>query len=228
MKIGILGTGEVGRALAPALRHAGHDIVIGTRDPDTTRRENEAVRTLVDAHSGLRLATFRHAAARADVIVNALPGPLCVDLLRELADVVAGGIVLDVSSPFDGKAEGAVLHPVNTDSLGEQIQRALPHARVVKTLNTMAAELMANPVATRRIRQTVFTSGDDPEAKETVVALLRQLGWHDILDLGPIRTARATEMLLRMWIDLYQALGTDHFGFRIVRGDSADSAGTSP
>ncbi|MEU2954895.1 NADPH-dependent F420 reductase [Streptomyces xanthochromogenes] len=219
MKIGILGTGEVGRALAPALHDAGNDVVVGTRNPDATRRDNDALREVLDARPGLRLSTFPDAAAQADIIVNALPGPLCVDILKTLSKAVGRRILMDISSPFDGKADTAVLAPVNTDSLGEQIQRALPRARVVKTLNTMAAELMSNPDATRHLDQTVFTSGDDPDAKQAVAAVLRQLGWHDVLDLGPIHTARAPEMLLRMWIDVYKALDTDHFGFKIVRND---------
>ncbi|MFF5718121.1 hypothetical protein [Streptomyces buecherae] len=86
----------------------------------------------------------------------------------------------------------------------------------------MAAELMTNPTTTRHLQQTVFTSGDEPLAKQAVATLLRQLGWRDILDLDPIHTARATEMLLRMWIDVYKALNIDHFGFKVVRDDTLE------
>ncbi|MQY08157.1 NADPH-dependent F420 reductase [Actinomadura macrotermitis] len=217
MKIGILGTGEVGRALAPAFEARGHAVAIGTRDPDLPRSAKPRLRAVLDAHPALLLVTFAEAAAEADVVVNALPGPLCVDLLGSLADDIGGSVLMDVSSPFDGKADGAVLSPVNTDSLGEQIQRALPRARVVKTLNTMAAALMPDPALAGSADQTVFISGDHGDAKQVVGLLLHDLGWRDIIDLGPIASARAPEMLLRMWIDLYKALGTDRFGFKIVR-----------
>jgi len=106
---------------------------------------------------------------------------------------------------------------VNTDSLGEQIQRSFSEAKVVKTLNTMNAYLMVNPTQLAGTDHTVFVSGDDAQAKATVTDLLRSFGWTDIIDLGDITTARGTEMLLPIWARLFGALQEPVFNFRIVR-----------
>jgi 8-hydroxy-5-deazaflavin:NADPH oxidoreductase len=105
----------------------------------------------------------------------------------------------------------------NTDSLGEQIQRRFPEARVVKTLHTMNAYLMVDPTQLAGADHTVFVSGDDAEAKSTVTELLRSFGWTDIIDLGDITTARGTEMLLPVWLRLFGALQKPIFNFKIVR-----------
>ncbi|WP_308196815.1 NADPH-dependent F420 reductase [Sinomonas terrae] len=104
----------------------------------------------------------------------------------------------------------------DTDSLGEQIQRAFPASRVVKTLNTLNADLMARP-AQLTDPGTVFVSGNDADAKDTVTTLLKEFGHQDVIDLGDITTARGTEMLLAVWLRLWGALGTPEFNFKIVR-----------
>ncbi|MFD3330787.1 NADPH-dependent F420 reductase [Streptomyces sp. NPDC058701] len=222
MKIAVLGTGEVGRALAPAFLALHHEVSVGTRDPEATHKDNKAFHELLERNPGIRLASFSEALRGADIVVNALYGPVCVEILSHLAGALGSRVIMDVSSPFNGRVEGAVLDPVNIDSLGEQVQRALPSARVVKTLNTMAAVVMTEPGIVGDADHSVFLSGDDVDAKDTVTGLLRSLGWRDVVDLGPIHTARASEMLLRMWIDLYRALETDLFGFRIVRPVGSD------
>ncbi|WP_438317633.1 NADPH-dependent F420 reductase [Streptomyces sp. HUAS TT3] len=178
---------------------------------------NPAYARLAARCPGLDLRTFEEAVPGADLVVNAIDGPSCVGALTPLAGLLAGRTVMDVSSPYDWSAAGGVLDPVNTDSLGEELQRALPQARVVKTFNTLAAEVMPNPAAVGDGDHTVFVSGDDAEAREAVTALLTALGWRDVLDLGGIRTARATEMMLRMFIDASAAVGTYRLGFKIVR-----------
>ncbi|WP_432250711.1 NADPH-dependent F420 reductase [Streptomyces sanyensis] len=219
MKITVLGTGEVCRLLAPAFLSLGHEVVVGTRDPETTMAENHPFRLLATRHPQLRPVPFPaavDAAERSGLVVNALSGPACPDALAPLAEGLKGHVVMDVSSPYDWSRPDAVLDPVNTDSLGEAIQRALPGSYVVKTLNTLAAQVMPEPDVVGN-DHTVFLSGDDETAKARVGDLLRALGWRDILDLGGIGTARATEMMLRMWIDASRALGTHLFGFKIVR-----------
>lgn len=217
MKIALLGTGAVSRVLAPAFLYLGHDVVVGTRSPLTTLDSNTAYARLATRYSALGLCTFADAVPDAELVVNAIDGPSCVAALTSLAPALAGRVLMDVSSPFDWSLPDAVLDPVNTDSLGERLQRALPKAKVVKTFNTLAAEAMAQPSAIGDGDHTVFVSGDDASAKVMVTELLRSLGWKDVLDLGCIRTARATEMMLRMWIDASVALGTHMFGFKIVR-----------
>ena len=104
----------------------------------------------------------------------------------------------------------------DTDSLGEQIQRAFPAARVVKSLNTLTAGLMVDP-ASLGAESTVFVSGDDADAKATVSQLLRSFGHTDVIDLGDISTARGTEMWLPLWLRLMGALGTANFNLKVVR-----------
>ena len=105
---------------------------------------------------------------------------------------------------------------VNTDSLGEQIQRAFPNIKVVKTLNTMNAFVMAHPQQLAQADHSVFMSGNDAEAKADVIDILREFGWSDVIDLGDISTARGTEMLL-IWLRLWGALGTGLFNVKVVR-----------
>ncbi|HEX5567598.1 MAG TPA: NADP oxidoreductase, partial [Streptomyces sp.] len=195
----------------------GHDVVVGTRDPAATAQRNVLFRIVAERHPELTLTTFAEAVPAADLVVNAISGPRCVGALTPLAPSLDRRTVMDVSSPFDFSTDDVVLDPVNTDSLGEQLQRALPGARVVKTLNTLAADVMTNPTAAGGGDHSVFVSGEDTGAKAMVADLLRSLGWNDVIDLGGIRTARATEMMLPMWMALSGAVSTHLFGFKIVR-----------
>jgi predicted dinucleotide-binding enzyme len=127
-------------------------------------------------------------------------------------------VLVDVSNALDfSQGMPPVLNPVNTDSLAERIQRSFPDARVVKTLNTMNAGLMVDPGKLAGGDHSVFLSGDDAEAKETVSGLLQELGHTDIIDLGDITSARAAEMMMPAWLRLYGVLGTLDFNFKIVR-----------
>jgi 8-hydroxy-5-deazaflavin:NADPH oxidoreductase len=105
----------------------------------------------------------------------------------------------------------------DTDSLAEQIQRTFPEAKVVKSLNTLNADLMVGPRQLANGAHSVFVSGNDAEAKKTVTALLESFGHTDVIDLGDISAARGTEMLLPIWPQLMGALGTPAFNFKIVR-----------
>ena len=214
MKIAVLGTGMVGRALAGRLSELGHEVTIGTRDPEETRSRTE----WTDGLQELALATFADAAAGAELVVNASGGSVALDVLeRTGSENLAGKVLVDISNPLDFSAGfPPTLSVCNTDSLGEQVQRAFPDARVVKTLNTLNAELMVHP-ETLGETTTVFVSGDDAAAKATVVELLTSLGHGDVVDLGDITTARGTEMLMPVWLRLMGALGTAEFNYRIVR-----------
>jgi predicted dinucleotide-binding enzyme len=105
----------------------------------------------------------------------------------------------------------------NTDSLGEQIQRAFPQTKVVKTLNTMNAYVMVGPKQVADGAHTVFVSGNDAGAKQTVSKLLESFGWRDIVDLGDITTARGTEMMLPIWVRVWAVTKTPMFSFKLVR-----------
>jgi hypothetical protein len=225
MNIAVLGTGMVGQAIAGRLDDLGHSVVVGTREPQATlaRTEpdqmgNAPFSAWHAAHAGVDLATFADAAARADLVVNASSGAATLDVLAMAgADNLAGKVVVDIANPLDFSAGfPPTLSIKDTDSLGEQVQRAFPEARVVKTLNTLTASLMVDPKALGQ-SSTVFVSGEDAAAKATVVELLESFGHDDVIDLGGIETARGTEMLLPVWLRLMGSLGTGHFNFKIVR-----------
>jgi 8-hydroxy-5-deazaflavin:NADPH oxidoreductase len=226
MKIAVLGTGTVGRTLAAKLAELGHEVVVGTRDPESTMRRTEQ-----DAvgnppypvwqadHPGIRLAPYAEAAAGGQLVVNATGGSGALDALGLAGeDNLAGKVLLDVSNPLDfSRGFPPSLFVSDTDSLAEQIQRAFPGARVVKSLNTMTAALMVDPGRVGGGDHSAFVSGDDPDAKKTVVDLLASMGHTDVIDLGDLSTARAAEMLLPVWVRLMGALGTPYLQFKIVR-----------
>jgi predicted dinucleotide-binding enzyme len=225
MKFPVLGSGMVGRAIAARLDELGHEATIGTRDPEATlartetdARGNPAYADWVAEHAGVRLATFAEAAAEAEVVVNATNGAASLEVLALAgADNLAGKVVMDIANPLDfSQGMPPTLFVKDTDSLGEQIQREFPHARVVKTLNTLNANLMVRPDLLPEAT-SVFMSGDDADAKTTGSGVLKEFGHTDVIDLGDITTARGTEMLLPVWLRLMGALGTPMFNFKIVR-----------
>ena len=225
MKIAVLGTGMVGQALAARLSGLGHDVTIGTRDPQATlaRTEpdgmgNPPFSAWAADHADVHLATFAAAAASAELVVNATSGFGALPALEQAgADNLAGKVLVDISNPLDfSNGFPPTLFVKDTDSLGEQIQRAFPEARVVKTLNTLNANLMADPKSLGE-ESSVFISGNDPAAKAIVTELLNSFGHTDVIDLGDISGARGTEMLLPVWLRLMGSLGTPAFNFKIVR-----------
>ena len=127
--------------------------------------------------------------------------------------------MLDLSNPLDfSKGMPPSLFVSNTDSLGEQIQRRFPEARIVKTLNTVNAYLMVDPRQLAGGDHSMFVSGNDPEARRQAAGWLTEwFGWRDVIELGDITTARGTEMLLPLWARTWGALKTPMFSFRVVR-----------
>jgi predicted dinucleotide-binding enzyme len=225
MKIAVLGTGMVGQAIASRVSGLGHDVVIGTRDPQATlaRTEpdgmgNPPFSAWAADHAAVRLATFADAAAYGELVINATSGSGALPALEQAgAANLAGKVLVDISNPLDfSNGFPPTLFVKNTDSLGEQIQRAFPEARVVKTLNTLNANLMADPKSLGE-ESSVFISGNDPAAKAIVTELLHSFGHTDVIDLGDISGARGTEMLLPVWLRLMGSLGTPAFNFKIVR-----------
>jgi 8-hydroxy-5-deazaflavin:NADPH oxidoreductase len=226
MKIAVLGTGMVGQAVAAKLSDLGHETTVGTRDPQATlaRTEpdgmgNPPFSAWHAEHPAVRLATFAEAAEQADLVVNATNGGVSLGVLAQAgAANLAGKVLLDIANPLDfSQGFPPTLFVKDTDSLGEQIQRAFPEAKVVKTLNTLTAALMVEPRLAAGGDHSVFVSGNDEDAKQTVFDLLKNIGHTDAIDLGDLSTARGTEMLLPIWVRLMGALGTPMFNFKIAR-----------
>lgn len=223
MKIAVLGTGMVGKAIADRLVELGHDVTVGTRDVDATMAasggDGEPFSAWLRARPAIGLATFADAAGKAELVVNATKGEVAEAALAAAgADNLAGKVVLDLANPLDfGQGMPPTLFVKDTDSLGERLQRAFPDAKIVKTLNTLNADLMVRPRELADGDHTVFVSGNDDEAKKVVTDLLTSFGHRDVIDLGDITTARGTEMLLPIWMRLWGKLGSPKFNFKIVR-----------
>jgi len=226
VRFGILGTGVVGKSIAVRLDGLGHDVIVGTRNPEETLSRtdpdqygNPPFGAWQEEHPEVRLGTFAEAAAHGDMVVNATAGAVSLEALEQAGeDNLNGKILIDIANPLDfSKGMPPTLLVSNTDSLGEQIQRRFPEAKVVKTLHTMNAYLMVDPAQLAATDHTVFVSGDDTEAKARVSELLRSFGWSDIIDLGDITTARGTEMVLPIWVRLFGVLQKPIYNFKIVR-----------
>ena len=198
MKIGVLGTGQVGSAIANKLASLGHDVMLGSRDP--------AAKV---AKSQLRVGTQAEAAMHGDWVVNALPGEASLIALRDCA--IAGKILIDI-----GNYNTAVDQPI-VEPLGQAIQREHPTARVVKTLNSISAHLMVDPDNLKG-QHSVFVASNDEAAKREVIALLQSFGWQDIVDLGDLTACRAMEQLIPLWMSLESRLGGPQFNLSVVRG----------
>ncbi|MEV6978855.1 NAD(P)-binding domain-containing protein [Kitasatospora sp. NPDC093806] len=212
MRFGIIGTGGVARTLADKLVSLGNEVTLGSRSKDNETAVAWAEQAGPNGHHG----TFADAAEFGEVVLNATPGTVALEALRAAgAERLAGKVLVDVSNPLVFSAEGELtLDPVNTDSVGERIQREFPQARVVKTLNTLTAPLMVDP-ARLAGEHNVFVAGDDAAAKAEVVALLGTFGWpaESVIDLGDIAGARALEMTMPFWIRLMKAFGTAEFNY---------------
>jgi predicted dinucleotide-binding enzyme len=225
MKFGVLGTGTVGRTLAAKLVELGHSVLVGTRNPaktlaqaDPDRMGNPPFGAWLKDNARVSLVTFSTAAAHGELVINATNGSATLDALKAAgADNLDGKVLVDIANPLDfSRGMPPSLFVCNTDSLAEQIQRAFPGARVVKTLNTMTAAMMVNPRQLAEGAHSVFVSGDDAAAKDKVTELLRSFGWEDVIDLGDLTSARAAEMVLPLWLRLMMVQGTPLFNFQIV------------
>jgi predicted dinucleotide-binding enzyme len=211
MKIGVLGTGAVGKAIGGKLVALGHDVMMGARAAD-----NPKVLAFAQ-ESGGRAGAFREAAAHGELVFSCLRGDVSLDVLTAVSPELEGKILVDVANPLDfSKGAPPTLAIGNTDSLAAMLQRGLPNTRVVKTLNTVNNAIMVNP-AMLRGPHAVFVSGNDAAAKGKVKDILRAFGWQQIIDLGDISTARGPEQYLPLWLRLLASLGTSDFNIAVVR-----------
>lgn len=217
MKIGIIGTGVVGQTIGAKLAQKGHEVKMGSR----TAANEKAGGWVKTAGAKASHGTFADAAAFGEVVFNCTKGEVSVDALKAAgAANLKGKVLVDVANPLDfSKGMPPVLTPslCNTDSLGEEIQKAFPEAKVVKALNTMSCKLMVEPKLVEGSHD-IFICGNDAEAKATVKHILENdFGWPYVLDMGDISNSRATEMLLPIWIRLMMKFNSPNFNFKIVK-----------
>lgn len=217
MKIAVFGTGTVGDTIGSRLIGLGHEVKMGSRTAN-----NEKALAFVAKHAaGASAGTFADAAQFGEVIFNCTRGDGSVEALRSAGAHLSGKVVVDVSNPLDfsnGMPPSLIPALSNTHSLGEELQRQFPEARVVKTLNTMWCGLMVNPAMIGGGDHTNFMCGNDAQAKELVRSLLKQFGWKDenVLDLGDISNARGTESILPIWLRIWAATKNGAFNVKIV------------
>ena len=191
MRIAVLGTGVAGRTLAGAFAERGHDVVVGTRDVDDTlaRTDSPSYAEWAAEHPDVRLVPFAEAGTHAEVVINATSGTGSLAAL-EAAAVRDGTVVLDASNPLDfSQGFPPTLSVANTDSLAEQLQRAVPQARVVKSLNTTNAAVMVDP-ALLPGEHNIFVAGDDAAAKAVVNEPARRARLAGRLRARPRRSPR--------------------------------------
>ncbi|MFB6617101.1 NADPH-dependent F420 reductase [Streptomyces sp. NPDC085524] len=235
MKVAVLGTGGGGRAHAARLLELGHRVYVGTRDTRATLGRSEPDFMGIDpfgqwaAHyPDIELMDFAAAAAAADFVINGIDGANAVRVLGGIGDHLAGKTLMDYAVPFVYNPEQAhpwptpwgvmpALDPVDHDSLGERIQRALPAVRVVKACVTQEQQTAVDPRAVAGGDHTMFVAGDHEDAKAEVTALLRAYGWQDVLDLGPLVCSRGMEMYSHMHSAIQFALGGARFGIKVMR-----------
>jgi hypothetical protein len=197
MKIGVLGTGMVGRAISGKLEALGHDVKVGSRT------------------AGDGSVEFAEAAAHGEIVFNCTNGAASLEALSAAGDL-AGKIVIDVANPLDFSSGGPALFTDTTDSLGERIQAAFPDARVVKSLNTINCNLMVDAASVPG-DHVVFVCGNDDGAKAQTRELLGEFGWpaERVIDLGDITAARGTEHYLMLWLRLMGATGGPNFNISV-------------
>ncbi|HRQ29764.1 MAG TPA: NAD(P)-binding domain-containing protein [Saprospiraceae bacterium] len=216
MKIAVLGTGMVGDTIGSKLIELGHTVMMGSRT-----RGSEKAKTFVEKHNGKATSgTFADAAAFGDIIFNCTAGVASLEALKMAGENnLREKIIVDIANPLDfSKGIPPSLAMCNTNSLSEEIQKAFPHSKVVKALNTMWCGLMVNPGMINGGDHSTFVSGNDPGAKDEVKQILKSFGWAEdnILDLGDITTARGTEMYLPIWLSIYGATNNGAFNIKIV------------
>jgi 8-hydroxy-5-deazaflavin:NADPH oxidoreductase len=213
MKVGILGSGTVGQTLGAGFAALGHDVMMGTREPDSDKVKAWVKQTGVRASAG----TFAGAAAFGECAVLATLWSGTANAIRLAGpERLAGKVVMDATNPLVFRPDGPpALALGHTDSGGEQVQRWLPGARVVKVYNTVGSGLMVNPNLPGG-PPDMFICGNDPAAKAQVSAICKAFGWPTI-DAGGIEAARLLEPLCILWVGYGASTGTWNHAFKLLR-----------
>jgi predicted dinucleotide-binding enzyme len=215
MRIAVLGTGMVGHTLATKLVELGHEVRMGSRDMANPDAREWAASAGERASNG----NFLAAAEFGELVFNCTAGAFSLEALEQVRDeALSGKVLVDVANALDSsRGRPPTLTVANTDSLGEQIQRRFPEARVVKALNTINHEVMVDPARVPGAHD-VFVAGNEADAKAQVTDVLESFGWprDQIVDLGGIEAARGMEMYLALWLRLVGALGTRHLNIHVA------------
>lgn len=215
-KIGILGTGIVGKTIGSKLIQLGYEVKIGSR---TATNEKAIAWAKANGNKALT-GTFADVATFGEIVFNCTKGEVTLEVFKQAGiENFDGKTIIDISNPLDfSQGMPPILAPQysNSNSLGEEVQKLLPNAYVVKTLNIVNCEVMVEATKSGGV-PTMFVCGNNADAKEAVQGILNQFGWTDIMDLGDISTARGTEMMLPIWLRIYLSTQNGYFGFKVIR-----------
>ena len=219
MNIGVLGTGTVGETIATALVQKGHSVRMGSRTAGNEKGAAWVQRTGERASQG----SFEDVASFGEILFLCFNGAYALDVVRSIKGAdLEGKVLIDLTNPLDfskGMPPQILEGLGNTNSLSEEIQKLVPDAFVVKTLNTVNYKLMVDARLVNGGDHHLFLCGENEEAKGKVKDLLtRDFHWQqeNLLDLGGIRSARAVEAMVPFWVLLYRTQGTPLFNFKIV------------
>ena len=210
MKVGIIGSGDVGQRLGDAFVELGHSVKIGTRDP-------QKLAAWVAKHKMRASAgSFSDAASFGDIVVIATAWSGTASAIEMAGPAnMAGKVVIDVTNPLDHSTMPPRLAIGHTDSAGETVQRMLPDAKVVKAFNIVGNPHMFRPDFPGG-RPTMFIAGNDDGAKKMVTDILTAFGWESI-DIGGIEGSRLLEPLAMLWITYYFRTNTGNHAFKLLR-----------
>jgi 8-hydroxy-5-deazaflavin:NADPH oxidoreductase len=215
MKVAILGTGQVGIALAKGFVATGHEVIFGSRDP---KGEN-ALRALA-AVPDARSASYAQAAKECDLALLATSWDGAMNALQLAgASALSGKTVIDVTNPLDTSGGAPKLAIGHTDSAGEAVQRALPDTHVVKAFNIINCGLFFKPQFSDG-QPDMFIAGNNAAAKAQVSEIVRSFGWRSAIDMGGIEKARLLEPLAMLWIDYGVSRNHWTHGFSLLRQQS--------
>jgi predicted dinucleotide-binding enzyme len=214
-RVGVLGSGEVGRRLAAGFAGRGHSVMIGTRDAD----KPELRAWLAADGAGVTAGSFAETARHGELLVLAVLGDASDAVIADAgAANFAGKVVIDAMNPLDFSAGfPPKLSIAGADSLGEHVQRALPGARVVKAFNTIGNQYFVDPSFSEGL-PTMLIAGDDADAKRTVADVLADFGWPEPIDLGGIEGSRELEAICIAWVKIGGARGAFDHGFKLLVG----------
>lgn len=216
MKIGVIGTGDVGRTLAAGLARRGHLVMIGSRDPAIDKVQS----WLTETGHGSQAGTFSRAAAFGDIVILSVNWAHIEDVIRLAGEYnFADKLVIDTSNPLRFEADGQppVLAVAHTDSAGECIQRWLPDAHIVKAFNIVGHPHMVDPDFPDG-RPDMFICGNNVDAKEIATGVIESLGWPEPIDFGGIEMSRYLEQLAMVWITHFFNNGFNpNHAFKLLR-----------
>jgi predicted dinucleotide-binding enzyme len=214
MKVGVLGTGDVGKALGKGLLTLGHEVKMGSR----SATNEKAVAWAKESGKKASVGTFADAASFGEVVVLATLGMANEGILRAAGpDKFRGKVVIDATNPLDfSGGMPPKLAFAGNDSGGERVQRLLPEAHVVKAFNTVGHAFMFRPDFLGG-PPDMFIGGNNDEAKKKVSGILKDFGWGAVHDLGGIETSRYLEAMCMVWVLSANRGGTWNQAFKLLR-----------